>query len=199
MQTNMKRFTLLFLIIIFYSCSDSKRNMPPENVSLSGMVYQTSGGLDSLCKPVEFGTDAFQDVLFVNDSEFVRIVYTCCPADTEDFASQFFYKGNYRVNDTALILTYNPMVGVYYSKEMPNPTGDSMLVASEHIDFEELENTLSVMKRYNCKETPYFMEAEVKKGDGAQDYITPVDKQLSDFKKEMEDKGIWQKLFNNQK
>lgn len=176
-------------LLMFLSCGESDQKV---HQTLSGTVYQSSDGLDDNCKIIPNQTDYFQTLLFLNDSEFVKTVNTCCGEPGEDFASLYCYSGTYKMDEKSLMLTFNSQRVVYYSKESLNETGDSSSVSSTHIETEKSDLTILKFDRLNCKAIIYFKQRD---GDFIGEFISPITDTFDNQKNDLVKLGVWKKLF----
>jgi len=171
------------LLAMFLSCN----NPSGQTQRLIGNVYQSSDGMDSICKSIEKGTDHYQTILFINDSIFVKIINTCCgdEGDTTDFAAEFYYAGIYKMDDKELNLRYNPQQIVFYI-DNANPS-------LTHSEIEKSDLINSKFERENCKDIPYFKQTD---GEfNRNEFVSPIEDTLENYKEELIKKGIWEKLF----
>lgn len=86
MKTILAMIITLGLLSLF-SCNRADKMV--QQTTLAGKMYRSSDGMDSLCKYIPRETDYYQTFLFINDSQFVQIVNTCCADLEEDFAYQY--------------------------------------------------------------------------------------------------------------
>lgn len=162
------------------------KTIVPSN--LTGKVYQSSDGMDSLCKRIEKGTDHYQRLLFINDSMFVKTVSTCCgdDFDTTYMAFEWYYSGVYKMDDKQLNLYYNPHQVVFYMKQ------DN--AALTYLKIEKSDMTNTKLERANCNSIPYFKQTD-NEWNGRLEFVCPTEDALGNFKKDFIDRGIWDKVF----
>jgi hypothetical protein len=86
-----KLAALSFVIILLASCSEPEKKQQP---SLAGIVYTSADGMDASCNVIPAERDSYQKLIFLDDSTFVNIMYSCCGGDTIDFAGGYYYSGN---------------------------------------------------------------------------------------------------------
>ena len=180
--------TLLLLTVI--SCSRPEQKTQPN---LTGKVYCSSDSVNQDCKYVARGTDYYQTLLFVNDSQFIKVVNTCCGGgDTSSFAYAYYDCGTYKLDDTSLTLSYKPNSVVAYYKGVMSEKPDSVAKYIEYSKVEKFENGISKMKRFMCKDISFFKD---RGGNFDNQYVSLTSDTLDNYKKELNEKGIWQKLF----
>jgi hypothetical protein len=174
-------------VALFVSCSD------PENSSpLSGKVYQSSDGMDSSCNHIPKPTDYFQTLLFLNDSDFVHIVNTCCSSPGEDFAYQYVGRGIYELNDKTLDLSFDSVTAVCYIREPSLDPGDNSSAATEHIELEVMAPFTDRLERLSCKNVIYFKQLE---GEFKDEFVAPTSDSLEKYVRELKSAGAWKELF----
>ncbi len=178
------------VILIIASCSSDKKQ--PQ--SLAGKVYISSEGMDSACQSIPPATDFFQAFLFRNDSEFVQVIFTCCPESDEDFAYQYVSKGSYTLDENSLALRFDPKMAVLYMRNVVLASAADASSEIEHVELEESGKSNTTFKRKNCKEFPYF---EITEGDFKGEFIAPVNDSLDTYREDLVKNGTWKKLFPN--
>lgn len=186
-----QRFLILFAILLV-SCNEVEKK---NQSTLAGKVYLSSDGMDSTCNALPLETDFFQRLLFLNDSTFINIIYNCCGGDTIDFAYEYYYTGKYLLSDTSLELSYNSQCAVNYVKEDPSTFESDSSKSISHIEVEKGDITKLKLKRLSCKDIVYFEQ----KNDNYVEYLTPVNDTLTKLRKELEESGVWNKMFNKVK
>ena len=160
--------------------------------SLAGKIYISSEGMDSVkCERIELGTDYFQRLIFVDDSTFIQIISTCCPDYDEDFASDFYYSGTYKLTEKELLLDYAPLYATYYTKESMDTVNDSSFVTT-HVEMAGSEIKNDNFDRRNCHEVPYFIQ---KNGDFKGEAVAPNTDRIEDLITELKERKVWEKLF----
>jgi|JI10StandDraft_1071094.scaffolds.fasta_scaffold26342_2 hypothetical protein len=186
------KLSLLLIIcgvILLASCNEPEKKQQP---SLAGIVYTSADGMDSSCNVIPAERDSYQKLLFLNDSTFVNIMYSCCGGDTVDFAGGYYYSGIYTLNDSFLVLNYNTQCVVEYSKENPATYGtDSSSASITHFEIEKTDSEKIEFDKLNCKDVIYFKQKAV----DYTEYLIPTKDTLETYKKELTRIGVWDKLI----
>jgi hypothetical protein len=186
------KLSLLLIIcgvILLASCSEPEKKQQP---SLAGIVYTSADGMDASCNVIPAERDSYQKLIFLDDSTFVNIMYSCCGGDTIDFAGGYYYSGIYTLNDSLLILDYKPQCVVEYSKENPATYGrDSSSASITHVEIEKSDLDKVEFGKLNCKEVVYFKQKEV----DYIEYLVSAKDTIESYKKELKALGVWDKLI----
>ncbi len=157
---------------------------PAAIISLTNKVFITSAGMDSACRFKELPTDFYQELVFVNDSEFVRTVHTCCGGPGEDLVSEVYYSGNYKVDKDFLILTFNTtsVTSIDHSE------GDSTIsrLGSQKANFPPLK-----FESLRCGWEIYFRQIGE---DFAGGFVSPKES-AAGYIKYFKEEGIWEMVF----
>lgn len=188
-KLKLSQLLLICGILLLASCNEPKKKQQP---SLAGIVYTSADGMDAGCNVIPAERDVFQKLIFLNDSTFINIMYSCCGGDTIDFAGGYYYSGIYTLNDSLLILDYNPQCVVEYSKENPATYGtDSSSASITHVEIEKTDSEKIEFVRLNCKDVVYFKQKEV----DYIEYLVSAKDTIENYKKELKALGVWDKLF----
>jgi hypothetical protein len=177
------------MLVVLSSCGSQEK----EIQTLSGKVYSSGDGADSeTCRSIPAGTDFFMTFLFVNDSQFIDIINTCCPGIDEGFPSETYLRGTYKLDDSHLTLNYEPRTVVLYVKEASEGSENE---SSERLAVEAASSHSVKLERFECKTAPYFLF----KDEEYTDYFALSDSSVTfeNYKKDLEERGIWKLLFNN--
>jgi hypothetical protein len=198
--------TILFLMTIglltFQSCcvnykTADTRIQTTELSLLAGKIYCYSDPPHSdTCEYVPVGTDFYSEYLFLDNSSFVEILHTCCGEIGEkdwgeDFAAETYFPGKYKLNETELILNYEPKVVVFYFASKNNPKSDTIL-SKTHVEIEKSDTQTIKFTRINCKNRPYF----IYKNEESQTCIAQTKDTLQKYIDEIRKEKVWDKLFN---
>lgn len=181
--------TFLFFGLIIQQVYGQK-NIKTKSV-LTGQIYTSEYGVDKInCKIDTVAKDNYFVFLFLNDSTFIHIVYSCCPIDTMDFASESYFIGKYKIDNNILTLRYRPNCLALYTKQ----TNDNKKKVSTHIKIEKVDLTLNNLEIKTCKSISYLNNIET------DDYICYVtgfgNETVKSIKTRLELKNIWKRLLN---
>lgn len=188
----MKTFAVLLFataMLAFYSCEEKDKK---NEHALSGKVYMSSEGMDSLCNIIPLATDYYETIIFLNDSEFLHLLNTCCGDDVEDFAYEYVTKGKYKLDEKLLKMNFDVMSAVCYSKFVTDSLHPDLSVNEEHVELEKTAISSESMVRLNCMEIPYFIHLF---GETEREFMSPTTFSVDTYKKELEQNGAWKTLF----
>jgi hypothetical protein len=187
---------LMYSLVIALSLLSCKGNINDSNKgNLIGKVFQSSLGMDSDCKTIEKGTDYYQNIVFINDSIFLKVAYTCCPdeEDTSDFAAEFVYKGLYKIADSILTLKYNSKVAILYDKS--NISSDSLSTSKSYVKVHAINETYTRLFLNRCNNIPYLKQND---DEFSNEFLTPLENSYETFKTNLEKNGIWKLIEGKQ-
>jgi hypothetical protein len=187
---------LIYSLVIALFLMSCKGNINDNNKGiLIGTVFQSSLGMDSDCKTIEKGTDYYQNIVFLNDSIFLKVAYTCCPdeEDTSDFAAVFVYKGFYVIADTIVTLKYNSKVAILYDKS--NISSDSSTKSESYVKIHPIKERYTRLIIHRCNNIPYFRQND---DEFSNEFLSPLDNSFETFKLNLEKNGIWKMIESNQ-
>ncbi|CAN5861365.1 hypothetical protein BH11BAC7_BH11BAC7_35170 [soil metagenome] len=177
------------VVLSFCSCEGNKKEQP---CNLAGKVYMSSEGVDSTGIYIPKATDFYQTVIFINDSEFLHTINTCCGQENQDFAYEFVCKGKYKVDEKFLTLNFDPISAVCYSKYSSDLLRPDSTIATEYVKLEKSHQKQTKMVRMNCNNIPYFQD---KIGITEKEFVSLTPFKLEDYRKALEKLGAWQTLF----
>lgn len=189
----MKTIASLVLAIVVFTfdfCANHKKEVQP--CDLSGKVYMSSDGVDSVGIFIPLATDFYQTVIFINDSEFIHTINNCCGDLNEDFAYEYVNKGKYSVDEKNLTLNFAPVTAVCYSKYRSDSANPDSTIATEYVKLEKSLQTVTKMARLNIKNVPYF---ENLIGITEKEFVSLTPFKVEDYRKGLENIGAWQVLF----
>ncbi len=164
---------------------------PTPSISLSNKVFITSAGMDSACEFKELPTDFYQELVFVNDSEFVRTIHTCCGGPGEDFVFATYCPGTYKLDEKYLELTFNGVYVEHIEHSLTRP-GEIEPQTTTRLHDQVVNLPPLKFKRLSCGREIYFQEIGETFADGFVSYKgDPATTSVTYFKAA----GIWGKLF----
>ena len=183
----MKKIILLSLTIGLFtiqSCSDKNAQTDIQaqtQTSLAGQVYGwTNPPLDTTkCEQVLQSNNSFPKLLFIDDSTFIKAF----PASCGDLGTcTRYYIGKYKIDDQALLLTFNPKMVVYHMK--------SKNLLSPYVELENSDFSKERLVRRDCKNILFFEECDTQGS-----LMTPKADTLANDIKFLKSKNILDKLF----
>lgn len=183
-------FVLAIVVFTFDYCVSHKKEEHPCH--LSGKVYMSSEGVDSVGIFIPRSTDYYQTVIFINDSEFIHTINNCCGNPNEDFAYEYVNKGKYKLDDKALTLIFSPVTAVCYSKYRSDSLNPDSTIATEYVKLEKSLQTVTKMARLNIRDVPYFQNLI---GITEKEFVSLTPFKVEDYRKGLQKIGAWQMLF----
>lgn len=192
-------------LLTFQSCSDKDQKVDDQNqtvmqtvtqTSLAGKIYCFGDPIDTnKCEYIPIGTDYYSEYVFLDDSVFFTISHNCCPDIGEkdygeDFATEVYQSGKYKIDEKELNLNFNPFTVVFYIKAKINPKSDTTLEKT-HVEIEKVKQSTDKLFRFNCKNIPFFQH----KIDAKAECLAPTNDTHKKYIDRMKTENVWDKLF----
>lgn len=177
--------------LILSSCKDAEEK---SKFQLKGTIYSSSLGMDSTnCETIIKATDYFESLMFIDDSVFIQAFYSCCPEPEEDFLSETYCSGIYKLDNQSLTLSYSQKLVQVIIIGNSYQSTDSLAIPKTHFVTGDVKVDKLIYPRYNCNNIPYFKNTY----SNPIEFLTPDDKAKGTYMSDLKSSGIWEKLFKD--
>lgn len=185
---------LKILTIGFLILSSCKNAEVKSKFQLKGKIYSSSLGMDSInCETIIKATDYFESLIFIDDTVFIQAFYSCCPEPEEDFLSETYCSGIYKLDKQFLTLFYSHKIVQVIIIGNSTQSTDSLVVPTTRFVIEDVKLDKLTYPRYSCNNIPYFKNTYTNPFE----FLTPDNTAKGTYISDLKSSGIWERLFKD--